>query len=79
MRKTVWVSPNPNWWWREHKRWKNDIDLISPREWCVERAREIARTQEEEIEKQTLLKGKWFIIWLWNSYWRDPFPPRICK
>jgi len=68
-KKPVWVSPNPNWWWREHGKWATDIDLISPREWCIERAREIAKNQETEMKRQ-------WVIWIPNSYGRDPFPPR---
>lgn len=68
MKKYVLVSPNPNWWWRKHEKGENDIILISPPELAIERAREIAKSQEIEMKRQ-------WVIWIPNSYGRDPFPP----
>jgi len=81
----IWVSPNPNYWWRQHPNgWKDDIIKISNKESSIERARKIAKEHEENL-KMTLQDyadkySNWNIeVWYnltKNSYWRDPFPPK---
>lgn len=72
-KKQVWVSPNPDGWWRVHKPWdKRDIVHLDRKDDAVNRAREIAKNQANELK----IQNKDWKISQSNSYWRDPFPPR---
>lgn len=71
--KQIWVSPKEWWGWRIHKSGaKRDTIHIQTKEEAIKRATEIARNQKWETKIQ---KRDWKISG-WNSYWRDPFPPR---
>lgn len=71
--KQIRVSPNSDWWWRVHKPGaeRDSAHTWTKRE-AVQTAQRIAGNQwlETKIQNQN-----WRIAW-WNSYGRDPFPPR---
>ena len=71
--KQVWVSPGESGWWRVHQPWaQRDSIHTQNKQEAVQKATEIARNQRADTKIQN---KDWRISW-WNSYWRDPFPPR---
>ena len=70
MKKLIWYSPLPNWWWREHKTPPVEDIHNQTKEEAIAIARIIAKKQREEIEKSPI-KFNWR-----NYYSRDPFPNR---
>lgn len=71
--KQVWVSPKPSGWRRVHKSWaQRDSIHTQTKAEAVSKATEIARNQKVDTKIQN---RDWKISW-WNSYGRDPFPPR---
>jgi hypothetical protein len=71
--KQVRVSPKENWWRRVHQP-GNSRDSVhtNTKQEAMQRATGIAQriSWETKIQNQN-----WRISW-WNSYGRDPFPPR---
>ena len=71
MVKRVWISTNPNGWWRKHNPWKRDYIELQSKEESLAKAREIVEATRIELERQKI-EGKIAS----HGYWRDPFPPR---
>lgn len=73
MTKQIRVSPNRNGGWKVKQPDNVRASLVTDtKAQAIDRAQQIARNQWLETKIQNL---DWRIAW-WNSYGKDPFPPR---